>query len=743
MFVVKRSGRHQSMRFDNVTKRLVSLVDIPPRLANVDPCEITQHICASMNDGMTTREVDELCITLCADKSNSHPDFSTLATRLLLSNLHKERAGKTFSDVYLSSGRCHPETAAYVRANSVDLDSMIDYDRDYHLKYFGIRTLQNGYLQPGELPQDLFMRVSVFLHQPNLEDVRECYNTFSRLLATQATPTLFNAGTDRPQLASCFLTCVSDDSVDGIFDTVKRCAHISKYAGGLGISITNVRGRGSPIYGTNGFSDGVVPMLKTFESTAKYINQGGKRKGSFATYMEPWHTDIMDWVRLRRNDGLEDMRCRELFFGLWIPDIFMRRVKSDGMWTLFCPKKHPQLLDLYGVAFDLEYERLEAGAENRLRARDLWMEIMETQATTGMPYMCYKDASNRKSNQKNLGTIRCSNLCTEIMQYSGPDETAVCNLASLSLSAMVRNGSFDFGLLGNTTRTLVRTLNQTIDRGFYPTECARRSNTSHRPIGIGVQGLANVFMKLRMPFDSEEASSLNRRIFERIYLSAVRESADLARRFGPYSSYDGSPASQGTLSHDLWGKTDQETFSDWGDARAEVAQYGLRNSLLVAPMPTASTAQILGNYEAFEPLGSNMYTRRVLSGEYHVVNELLIKDLEKLGLWDANMKDELIRHGGSVQNIASIPTELKELYKTAYEIRPRVLIQMAADRAIWVDQSQSLNIFLDKPTSKVLSAVAMLGWELGLKTGSYYIRSKPAAQPQKVSLPVECLACSA
>ena len=743
MFVVKRNGDRQPMKFDNITKRLRALVEMEPRLCHVDPCEVTQHICASINDGMSTSQVDELCTSLCADKSNMHPDFSALASRLLISNMHKQRRDKTFGDVFLASERSHGPTAEFVAANRVELEAMIRYERDYMLKYFGLCTLKNGYLQKDEMPQDMFMRVAVFLHQPNLEDVRTCYDTFSLLCATQATPTLFNAGTNRPQLASCFLTCVTEDSVDGIFDTVKRCAQISKYAGGLGISITNVRGRGSYIYGTNGKSDGIVPMLKTFESTAKYINQGGKRKGSFATYIEPWHPDIMDWLRLRRNDGLEDMRCRELFFGLWIPDLFMRRVKMDGMWTLFCPKQHPQLLDLYGQDFDREYERLEQGATESVRAREVWMEILETQATTGLPYMCYKDASNLKSNQKNLGTIRCSNLCTEIMQYSGPEETAVCNLASISLSAMVMGDAFDFDLLRKTTRVLVRNLNQTIDRGFYPTPCAERSNRKHRPIGIGVQGLANVFMKLRMPFDSPEAAQLNRQIFENIYLAAVEQSAELAEAHGVYESYEGSPMSQGKLNQDLWGEG-LDTLPDWERVRQKVADHGLRNSLLVAPMPTASTAQILGNYEAFEPLGSNMYTRRVLSGEFHVVNEFLVRDLEGLGLWGPDMKDEIIRNNGSVQNIHNVPTHLKELYKTAYEIRPRTILQMAADRAVWVDQSQSLNIFLDKPTTKVLSAVAMLGWELGLKTGSYYIRSKPAAQAQKVSLPVEvCHACSA
>lgn len=742
MFVVKRNGQRQEMRFDNVTKRLKFLVEMHPPLTKVDPCEITQHICTSINDGMSTREVDELCTSLCADKSNVHPDFATLAARLLVSNLHKQRAGRTFSDVFLASGRSDPATAKFVSENRDRLDDMILYERDYLLKYFGLRTLQNGYLQEGELPQDLFMRVSVFLHQPNIEEIDNCYHTFSMLRATQATPTLFNAGTNRPQLASCFLTCVSEDSVDGIFDTVKRCARISKYAGGLGISVTNVRGRGAPIYGTNGYSDGIVPMLKTFESTAKYINQGGKRKGSFATYIEPWHTDIMDWIRLRRNDGVEDMRCRELFYGLWIPDLFMRRVRDDGKWTLFCPKEHPQLLDLYGDKFDTEYERLETESlGTTIRARELWMEILETQATTGLPYMCYKDAANIKSNQRNLGTIRCSNLCTEIMQYSGRDETAVCNLASISLSSMVIGSAFQFELLDRTTKTLVRNLNQTIDRGFYPTECAKTSNLRHRPIGIGVQGLANVFMKLKLPFDSPEASELNKRIFETIYRAAVEQSAELAAFDGPYPSYEGSPASQGLLNQDLWGAT--ESALDWVEVRRKVRTFGLRNSLLVAPMPTASTAQILGNYEAFEPVGSNMYTRRVLSGEYHVVNEYLIKDLEQLGLWGAHMKDELIKHNGSVQQISTVPENLKRIYKTAYEIKPRTILQMAADRAVWVDQSQSLNIFLDKPTAKVLSAVAMLGWELGLKTGSYYIRSKPSAQAQKVSLPVECLACSA
>lgn len=784
MFVVKRDGTRQPMRFDNVTERLRVLVEMPPRLDRIDPCGVTKQVCAGIVDGMSTRDVDELCTSLCADKSNVHPQYAHLAARLLVSNLHKERFRNphtvTFADVVArlaDDGRVADSFAAFVAAHADTLNAWTCYDRDYALTYFGLRTLQNGYLLPGELPQDLFMRVAVALHHPDLAEIEAAYTAFSLRRATHATPTLFNAGTRHPQLASCFLTCVDDDSVEGIYDTVKRCALISKYAGGLGIDVTRVRGRGQRIRGTSGRSEGVVPMLKVFEATAKYINQGGKRKGSFAVYLEPWHRDVLDWALMRRNDGVEDLRCRELFYGLWIPDLFMRRVRDDASWTLFCPHDVPQLLDLCGDAFDAEYARLEKFVSSSsssttpvlwsqtLRARDLWRTLLETKATTGVPYMCFKDAANHKSNQRHLGVIRCSNLCTEIVQYSGPGETAVCNLASLSLSAMLvldpdvvdatAAFRFDFDRLADTTRVLVRSLNRTIDIGFYPTECAQRSNLRHRPIGIGVQGWANVLFALRLPFDSDEAAALNRRIFETVYWAALDQSADLAARDGAYASFAGSPASQGLLSQDLWERTDEETLPGWASVRAKIAAHGLRNSLLTAPMPTASTAQILGNYEAFEPVTSNLYTRRVLSGEFHVVNEYLVRDLEVLGLWNDATKAELLRHDGSVQSVPNLPDALKSLYRTAYEISPRVLVERSADRAPWIDQSQSLNLFVSKPTYKLLSSVHMLAWQLGLKTGSYYIRSKPSVTANKVTLPVAatvpdedeedrvCVACSA
>jgi ribonucleoside-diphosphate reductase alpha subunit len=702
---------------------------------------------------MKTSDIDDFCSTFCADKMNSNLEYEILAKRILVSNMHKNRKGMTFAHIYREG--ISTDLLDYIKNNAEAIEDIIDYDLDFCLTYFGLRTLRNGYLREYELPQDLWMRVALAIHYPDFEKVKESYQLFSTLTVTHATPTLFNAGTTYPQLASCFLSTIGTDSVEGIYDCVKECALISKYAGGIGLSVTTVRNRGDRIVGTNGVSDGIVPMLKVFESTAKYINQGGKRKGSFAIYIEPWHKDIEEWVQLKRNDGVEDLRCRDLFYGLWVNDLFMRRVEANGYWTLFSPTEVPGLVDLYGDEFDKVYEEYEAETHKgkRIQARNLWLEILETQATTGMPYMCYKDHVNKKSNQKNIGTIRNSNLCTEIMQFSGTNivtglrEVAVCNLASISLKTFScpKTKTFNFKHLQYVTEVLVENLNKIIDINYYPVPASQESNLRHRPIGIGVQGLANCFFELDICFESEAAHELNRKIFQTIYFAAVNKSVDLARIHGPYSSYDGSPTSAGLLQFDLWGTTPDNFPGDWTDLKQKMKRYGIRNSLLCAPMPTASTAQILGNYEAFEPVSSNMYTRRVLSGEFHVVNKYLVQKLVDLNLWSEKIKNEIIANEGSIQAIANIPQHVKELFKTAYEITPRTLIEMAAERGPFIDQSQSLNIFLNKPTSKVLSAVHFLGWKLGLKTGLYYLRSKGAAMAQKISLSPaeECTACSA
>ncbi|MFT6936357.1 MAG: ribonucleoside-diphosphate reductase alpha chain [Saprospiraceae bacterium] len=633
------------------------------------------------------------------------------------------------------------ETYAIINKNKSTLNSAIVYDRDFSFDYFGFKTLERSYLlrtdgQIVERPQHLIMRAAVGIHGEDIESAIETYNLISEKWFIHATPTLFNAGTPRPQLSSCFLLSMTDDSIPGIFETLSRCAKISQSAGGIGLSIHNVRAKGSYIKGTGGYSNGLVPMLRVYNDTARYVDQGGgKRKGAFAMYLEPWHADVMEFLDLKKNHGKEEQRARDLFYAMWIPDLFMERVKIGGDWSLFCPSECPNLHDTYGGEFEALYHRYEQEGKARktIKAQDLWFKILESQAETGTPYMLYKDAANKKSNQKNLGTIKSSNLCTEIMEYTSPDEVAVCNLASISLPKFVIDGKFDFQKLYEITRVVTRNLNKIIDVNYYPIEEARNSNMRHRPIGIGVQGLADAFMLMRFPFDSKEAKKLNKDIFETLYFASMTESCAIAKREGAYSSYEGSPVSQGIFQYDMWGETPSNRW-DWKSLKADVQENGVRNSLLLAPMPTASTSQILGNNECFEPYTSNIYSRRTLSGEFVIINRHLFKDLVSLGLWNDEMKQRLIAANGSIQAIDEIPQELKALYKTVWEISQRVIIDMAADRGAFICQSQSMNLFVESPNFKKLTSMHFYAWEKGLKTGMYYLRSKAAVDPIKFTL---------
>jgi ribonucleoside-diphosphate reductase alpha subunit len=637
----------------------------------------------------------------------------------------------------------------FMKCVALELDAVIQPKRDYLFGYFGIKTLQKGYLNEGETPQYLFMRVAVGIHGDDLPRVRETYDLMSQKYFTHATPTLFNAGTNNPQMSSCFLVAMKDDSIEGIYETLKECAHISKWSGGIGIHCSNSRASGSRINGTNGVADGIVPMLRVFNNTARYVNQGGgKRKGSFAIYLEPWHADVMEFLELRLNQGDEEMRCRDLFTAMWIPDLFMQKVEADQDWHLMCPNECPGLPDVYGEEFNELYRMYVAQGrfKKKVRARDVWDAILKSQVETGTPYMCYKDSVNAKSNQKNIGVVKSSNLCTEIVEVSSPDETAVCNLASLCLPTFVRDGEFDFGKLHEVAQIVTRNLNRVIDRNYYPTEAARKSNMRHRPIAIGVQGLADVFMMLGLAFDGPEARELNMRIFETIYHGALIESHQLAREEGPYETFAGSPTSMGVLQFDMWGVTPKH-YNDWGVLDDAIRAEGLRNSLLVAPMPTASTAQIMGNNEAFEPYTTNIYLRRTLAGEFVMLNKHLVKDLQKLGIWNPQIKNEIVRQGGSVQQLEGVPENLKAIYRTVWEIPQKSIIDMAADRGAYIDQSQSLNIFMENPSLAKLSSMHLYGWTKGLKTGMYYLRTRAKARAQQVTVPVapteeEILACS-
>jgi ribonucleoside-diphosphate reductase alpha subunit len=749
MKVIKRSGDEVPMLFDKVTKRILKLNQAPEFTPlNVHPDKVAQKVFTSMYDGISTTEIDNLTAEVAVAMITEDPDYETLAMRVTVSNLQKA-CPKTFSDAMVALHVKGIVSDQFMKCVALDMDSWIDHSRDYLFGYFGIKTLQKGYLNVGETPQYLFMRVAVGIHGDDLPRVRETYDLMSQKYFTHATPTLFNAGTNNPQMSSCFLVAMKDDSIEGIYETLKECAHISKWSGGIGIHCSNIRSSGSRIKGTNGVADGIVPMLRVFNNTARYVNQGGgKRKGSFAIYLEPWHSDVMEFLELRLNQGDEEMRCRDLFTAMWIPDLFMEKVEKDEEWHLMCPNESPGLPDVYGEAFNELYRMYVAQGRYRkkVRARDVWDAILKSQVETGTPYMCYKDACNEKSNQKNIGTIKSSNLCTEIIEVSGPDETAVCNLASICLPTFVTGNQFDFGKLHVVAQIVTRNLNRVIDRNYYPTEAARKSNMRHRPIAIGVQGLADVFMMLGLSFDDPKARELNKGIFEAVYHGALTESCNLAKEEGPYETYEGSPASQGIFQPDMWGK-DSNQF--WNEIRETVKKHGLRNSLLVAPMPTASTAQIMGNNEAFEPYTTNIYLRRTLAGEFVMINKHLVRDLQKLNMWNAQIKNEIVRQGGSVQQLEGVPDTLKAIYRTVWEIPQKSIIDMAADRGVYIDQSQSLNIFMENPSLAKLSSMHMYGWKKGLKTGMYYLRTRAKARAQQVTVPVaqqptkeQILACS-
>ncbi|PVX45490.1 ribonucleoside-diphosphate reductase alpha chain [Flavobacterium sp. 103] len=753
MYVVKRDGHKEPVMFDKITERIKKLCYGLNEL--VDPVKVAMRVIEGLYDGVSTSELDNLAAETAASMTIAHPDYAQLAARIAISNLHsntKKSFSETMNEMFhyinprtnQESPLLAEEVHKVIMENAEFLDSHIIYNRDFNYDYFGFKTLERSYLlkingKIVERPQHMLMRVSVGIHLDDLKSVMETYDLMSKKFFTHATPTLFNAGTPKPQMSSCFLLAMQDDSIDGIYDTLKQTAKISQSAGGVGLSIHNVRATGSYIRGTNGTSNGIVPMLRVFNDTARYVDQGGgKRKGSFAIYIETWHADIFDFLDLKKNTGKEEMRARDLFFAMWTSDLFMKRVQEDSTWTLMCPNECPGLYDVYGEEFEALYTDYEFRGKGRktIKARELWEKILESQIETGTPYMLYKDAANRKSNQKNLGTIRSSNLCTEIMEFTSSDEVAVCNLASISLPMFVENGAFNHKLLYDVTKRVTRNLNRVIDRNYYPVKEAENSNMRHRPIGLGVQGLADAFIMLRLPFTSDEAKKLNQEIFETLYFAACTASMEMAIEEGPYSTFKGSPMSNGEFQHNLWGMKDEELSGrwDWASLRKEVVKNGVRNSLLVAPMPTASTSQILGNNEAFEPYTSNIYTRRVLSGEFIVVNKHLLHDLVKLGLWNDNLKQEIMRHNGSVQNIDIIPQDLKELYKTVWEMSMKDIIDMSRQRGYFVDQSQSLNLFMQDANYSKLTSMHFYAWQSGLKTGMYYLRTKAAVDAIKFTL---------
>jgi len=745
MKVYKRSGDVEEMLFDKVTKRISKLCDG----LQVQPDKVAQKTIGNIYDGIKTSEIDEIAADVAVHMLTEHPDYETLAARILISNMHKT-SFTCFSDAMLANHSKGIVSDEFIKCVSLEYDSMIVHDRDYGFGYFGIKTLQKMYLNPGETPQYLFMRVAIGIHGTDKERAKETYDLMSQKYFIHATPTLFNAGSKRPQMSSCFLLDMKEDSISGIYETLQRCAEISKWSGGIGLAISKVRAKGSTIRGTNGTSDGIIPMLRVFNSTARYVNQGGRRKGAVAVYLEPWHADILDFLELRLNQGDEEARCRDLFTALWIPDLFMQAVEQDKEWHLMCPFECPGLTETYGQEFDEMYKMYVAQGRFKqvLPARKVWDAILKSQVETGTPYMLYKDSVNSKSNQKNLGTIKSSNLCTEITEYTNPDEVAVCNLASLSLPAFIQDDGFNLAKLSQVTRVVTRNLNRVINRNYYPIEEAQCSNLKHRPIGIGVQGLADVFMILGLAFDDPLARDLNKKIFETMYYAALSESCALAKEYGPYDTFQGSPASEGKLQFDLWGVT--PSLYDWDTLKESIKKHGLRNSLLIAPMPTATTAQILGNNEAFEPYTTNLYLRRTLAGEFVVVNKYLVSDLQTLGLWNSDLKNEIIRDGGSVQNL-NVPDNIKLKYRTVWEISQKSIIDMAADRGPFICQSQSLNIFMENPTQGKLSSMHLYAWKKGLKTGMYYLRTRAKAKPQQVTItpeacrrdnPEGCVMCS-
>lgn len=751
MYVLKRNGKQEPIHFDKITSRLMKL-SYGLSLKSEDIIEITKKVIQGIYSLIPTTELDNLAAETSASNTTKHPDFAILAARIAVSNLHKntqksfsKTAYMLYNNIDTRTGEKAPLLAddvyKIIKKNADILDAAIIYERDYHFDYFGFKTLEKSYLlkvegKIAERPQHLFMRVAMGIHKEDIQAAIETYNLMSEKWFIHATPTLFNSGTPKPQMSSCFLLSTKDDSISGIYDTLKNCALISQSAGGIGLNIHNVRATGSYIKGTNGSSNGIIPMLRVFNDTARYVDQGGgKRKGAFAIYIEPWHPDVFDFLDLRKNHGKEEMRARDLFLALWIPDLFMRRVEEDGDWSLICPSVDARLYDSYGEEFEKVYLDLEKSnkVNKTVKARELWNAILESQMETGTPYMLYKDAANKKSNQKNLGTIRSSNLCTEIIEYSSSDETAVCNLASLSLPRYVEEGEFNFTKLEEVTKIITRNLNKIIDGNYYPIEETRRSNFRHRPIGLGVQGLADTFMMLGLAFDSDMAKMLNKNIFETIYYASMVASMELAKETGPYETFKGSPLSQGIFQFEMWNVEPTNRY-DWDALRKEVMQHGVKNSLLLAPMPTASTSQILGNNECFEPYTSNIYNRRVLSGEFVIVNKHLLKDLMELNLWNDDMKQRIIASNGSVQNIDEIPASLKEIYKTVWEIKQKDIIDMAADRGAYICQSQSMNLFVQQPNYAKLTSMHFYGWKKGLKTGMYYLRTKAAVDAIKFTV---------
>lgn len=775
--VIKSNGKSEEIKFDKITQRIKRLCkDLDEKY--VVATEVTRRVAESIVDGITTAEIDNIIAQEAARMVTIHPDYSYLAGRVLVTRWQKsipvnfsENVIRLYDNVDIVTGRHSPLVSDEIVNLALNpkfaehIDRAIVHERDRNFDYFGLTTLAKGYLksingQVAETPQFLWMRVALGIHGEDIESAVRCYEGLSTGKYIHATPTLFNAGTTRPQMASCFLQGLAEDSIDGIFSTYKQTAHISKWAGGIGLHIHDLRAKGTLINGTGGFSDGVVPMIKVLNEVARYVNQGGKRKGAFAVYLEPWHADVEDFLELKKNHGKEEMRARDLFYALWTPDLFMRRVQDDAEWSLMCPHQSPGLADVWGPEFEALYEKYEREGRfvKQVKARDIWMKILTAQMETGVPYILYKDSANAKSNQKNLGTIKSSNLCTEIMEYSSPEETAVCNLASIALPKFVSDAKFDYDSLRKIAYEVTHNLNKVIDRNFYPVPETRESNMKHRPIGIGVQGLADVYAMMKMDFDSREAEEVNRKIFATIYYGALEASSDLAAKDGPYSSYQGSPISQGQLQFDMWGVTPHSSL-DWATLRERIANTGLRNSLLVAPMPTASTSQILGNNECFEPFTSNIYVRRVLSGEFVVVNRHLVNDLISLKLWNEDMKNEIVKHGGSVQSISSIPENIRKRYRTVWEMSMRPIIDQAADRGAYICQSQSMNLFIASPTVGSVNSMHFYAWQKGLKTGMYYLRSKPASnakmitvedkQPEPASSinsvenPEECQVCSA
>ena len=758
MKVVKRDGKNCDMHFDEVTARVAALTyDLEKDTINA--FKVAQKVFQSMYDGIQTADIDKLAAEVCISMATEHPNYATLASRISINDHHKSTSKRFYDSMKLlwEGGFLSEEVWNIVKNNITELEPIIDYRRDYLFDFFGFRTLERMYLTKindkiAERPQHMLMRVALGIHGDDIEHVIETYNLMSTKMFIHATPTLFNAGTKRPQMSSCFLLGIHEDSIDGIYDALTKCAQISKWAGGIGLHIHAVRGDGSTIKGTNGKSSGIVPMLRVFNNTARYVNQAGRRNGSFAIYIEPWHSDIMEFLELKRNHGDEEARARDLFYALWIPDLFMKRVKTGGKWSLFSPDEAPGLADCYGDEFEQLYEKYEkeGRAHKEMLAQDVWFSMLKSQIETGTPYMLFKDACNHKSNQKNLGVIKSSNLCTEIVQYTAPGEVAVCNLASISLPMFVDGDHIDYIKLHKIARVITYNLNRVIDRNFYPIEEARFSNMRHRPIGIGVQGLADVYQLLKLPFDSEEAKEINKKIFETIYHGALEESCDLAQKDGAYETFKGSPASQGQLQYHMWG-TETTNLWEWDSLIEDIKTHGLRNSLLLAPMPTASTSQILGNNECIEPYTSNMYLRRTLAGEFLVMNRHLVKDLMELGIWSKDIKDDIIHRDGSVQHIKGLPEHLKKVYKTSWELSQKALIDQASDRGSYICQSQSLNLFMSNPDFKKLSSMHFYSWEKGLKTGIYYLRTQAASKAVKFTLDptkygdtnTECTMCSA